>query len=170
MPSTVPAGSPARGGCIGASPIVIRADTASSADLARVRTLTGAVLYSPKQPQPRSGRVLRSSTSAQVATRNKTATRSRTALAGSPRPSRPAVTISPMPSTNSVAHKTTATGRRRCTGNKAVGPSAAAIVRVRSTRTSFAEHPPSSIADSSGICASSAAVSRFISGRSRWSH
>src|SRR5690349_1543500 len=115
------------------------------------RPLTGARLRSPKQPQPTSGLLLRSSISAQVATTNSSAAPSRTALAGPPRPIRPEVRISPTPRTSSVAYTATAIGRRRYTGNSAVGPSAAVSDRDRTTWDSLAAKPPSSRADRTGI-------------------
>ena len=57
-------------------------EDASRADRAIVRQVTGVVLNSPKQPQPMSGRTLRSSISAAVATRNSRPVASRMRMAG----------------------------------------------------------------------------------------
>src|SRR5580658_4438705 len=132
---------------------------ASSADLAIVRSITGVVLRSPKQPQPTSGLRWRSSMRPPVAVTNSTAVSPRTVVAGSPAPCLPAVRTSAIPSPSSAAHMAFATERWRRSGNSAVGPSATSTDLARSTRLSLAGHAPISIAASIGIWISRRATS-----------
>ena len=94
-------------------------------DLASVRLVIGEVLNSPKQPQPMSGLMLRSSIRAKVATMKSRQVPNRTSLAGAPAPNWPAVRISPMPRPSSTAQSVPAASGRSFSGNSAVGPSAA---------------------------------------------
>jgi hypothetical protein len=118
--------------------MVDKAAAARKAERAIVRPLTGAVLKSPKQPQPTSGFCARSSIRALVATRKSRPAPSRTQVAGAPAPILPAVTIRPIPRPHSMAHMVIASGRRSRIGNKAVGPSPSVADPVRIARPAFA--------------------------------
>src|SRR5215470_10126504 len=146
---------------------VARAATASRIDLTRIRPVMGEALNSPKQPQPMSGRTLRSSISAQVATTNSTHVPTRTSVARALVANAPAVAISPRPKPNSTANNMAAAQGRNLSGKTAVGPSPALTDRRPMARASLAELPPSSIAASSGIWMSRSAVSMSAADRER---
>ena len=120
-----------------------------------VRGLTGALLSSPKQPHPMSGRCARSSMSAAVAVAKSRITPIRTAVAAAGQGvGRPAVATSMRPRPNSVAHMAIAAGRRSRSGNIMVGPMPSSIDRDRAARTALPAQARRSNAASSGICIS----------------
>ena len=143
----------------GGAPIEASAAAPSSAALVMVRQFTGVPLRSPKQPQPASGRRVRSSCSAATAVQNSSAAAPRTASAGQPAPMRPAVTSRPMPRANSLAQIAIAAGRRNGSGNIAVGPMPASIDRAPMARRALAAQPPMSSTASSGTWTSRATAS-----------
>src|SRR5579875_725168 len=166
-PSSAAAPPAVRGSSIGGRRIVARAATASRADLASVRPVIGVTLNSPKHPQPTSGRTLRTSISAHVATTNISPVPSRIRNAGQPCRSRPEVRIRPKPNDSSQAQTTLVARRRSRIGKSTVGPSAASNDRRRATWKSLDAQPPSSIAATSGICTSPSAASISPADRDR---